>query len=447
MHRSTRYLAALLAAALVACDRVKSLDRALLAGGRTQVALPSERDGLDPLAGAEPNPFASDADEPTPDWAQMMADPEPVPATEPEPEPEPAPPPARRAPRQPDTSGGDWPPAPPPPAAGWQEKLATTPAPAPSPLRATPTPVPARPAPPPPPPARVVPLLERDLPGGDPVPFAQVRSLFGKQLWATTAVQLRGRRSGGEVWVNAGEAVTLVKAEQYNNRPGQPLQWNFVTIRTQAGEEGEAQLRYFSSQPLRFDLSQPGKLEDLLRAAAEEALHQAVELHRLRVKHAWDVDSDATEDYHAQNSRDDAFKTARGVVRGLVHGTTSGEDLIMRQGSTRWAALADDARILPCWAHGMQDKAQRAQWEPLARLVNSLDNLDYHGYEIARLAREKQDKSWLRHMDGVPAAKLAALDERELKERDDEIADRRAKLEKALDDAAREVDQVLTPPG
>lgn len=421
MRRTSLALVALLATTLVACDAVKSLDRSVLAGGgRLRVD-----------AGPEPGPG---------DWG---AAPAPLPATDPwaeppapelalgdlEPEPEPEPPPA---------------PAPAP---------TPRPAPAPAPVRAkeaAPAPAPASlrvqetPPPPPPPPARVVPLAERELPGGEPVPFAQVAALRGKSIYPVQPVSLRRNGGGPEVWVNAGEAVTLVAAEPWN-RKGEPLTYNFVKVRTQAGEEGEAQLRFFSRAPLRFDLSRPGQLEELIRAALEEAVHQAILLHRLRVAHAWDVPSAEVEAYHAHDTLEVALDYSRHVVHALVQGTTSGEDQVLRSGRTRWAALAEDGRILPAFARGLQDKQEKARWKPWADLASALDNMDYHGYEIARTTREKEQKLWLRHMDGVPPDKLAALDAKELAERDQEIAERREKLAKTLDELARRVDALLGP--
>lgn len=338
-------------------------------------------------------------------------------------------------------------PAPPPPAANPFAEPERAPTPPPAPKKAAPAPAPLTPTPPrpipppaPPKPAAPKPVTELELPGSEPIPFSAVRGLIGKAVWSTTSRQL-GTRGAGDVFVYAGQRLTLVKAEPFGQG------FNYVTVKTPDGKTGEVQLIYLSRAALQVDLTACPRHEELLAAAFREGLHGALALHRFRVKHGWDrPDDDASR--HEEQSLEHAVKEMEQLLHGLVHGTTRSQADVMREGRTRWVALADDERLLEVWSHGLKDQAAKRRLSAYEGVIDDFDAIDDAGFEIGRVEREKAAKHWLRDTDGLPAKKVAALDARELAERDARIAELRERMTDRLERISAESAKLLAgPPG
>lgn len=369
----------------------------------------------DPFAG--PSPF-DDLPAPPPPARNPFAEPPPPPA----PEPAPTPAPKKAAPA----------PAPLTPSA---PKPVPPPAPRPAPPKAEPKPTPKAEPPKPAPPK---PVLELALPGAEPIAFPAVRGLIGKTVWSTTSRQLQ-TRGAGDVFVHAGQAVTLVKAEPFGEG------FNYVTVKTPEGKTGEVQLQYLSRTALQVDLTRCGTYEELLAAAFREGLHDAIALHRFRVKHAWDrPDDDAGR--HEEQSLEHAVQEMEQLLHGLVYGTHRSTADIMREGETRWVALADDERLLEVWSQGLEDQAAQRRLCAYEGVIDDFDAIDDAGFEIARVEREKQAKDWLRDTDGLPAKKVAALDQKELAERDARIAELRERITTRLASISAEAAKLLAGP-
>lgn len=361
----------------------------------------------DPFAG--PSPF-DDLPAPPPPAVNPFAEPEP------EPTPTPAPTPPKK----------------------------TTPAPTPPPLTpSAPKPVPPlapKPAPTPEPPKPAPPrtVTELELPGAEPIPFPAVRGLIGKTVWSTTSRQLQ-TRGAGDVFIYAGQAVTLVKAEPFGEG------FNYVTVKTPEGKTGEVQMIYLSRTALQVDLTACGTHEELLAAGFREGLHDALALYRFRVAHGWDrPDDDAGR--HEEQSLEHAVKEMEQLLHGLVHGTNRSTADILRAGVTRWIALADDERLLEVWSRGLKDQAAKRRLSAYEGVIDDFDAIDDAGFEIARVEREKKDKHWLRDTDGLPAKKVAALDAKELGERDARIAELRERIATRLQQISAESAKLLAGP-
>lgn len=417
--RPTTALLALCLLAHPACDTIKSMDRSLLALGGSGPDFDLDLDpGALERARAEAMAGLSPAEE------------EPAPIEEAEPEETPLPPPPPPPP----------PPAPPPPRqapALTPRVVETAPPPAPK-----PAPKPAPPPAPKPPAPKIVLLTELGLQGLEPLPFAQVKATIGKRVWCAVTQQLRGRGAPEDEWIYAGEPLTLVAAEPFN-RKGEPLSYNYVKVKTAEGKAGEVQIIYLSRTALRFNLKKPGKLEELLQNAFEEGLNVGVQLHLFRKKHRWDPPFEG-EEGQVRRTLEPSFEYISHLVHALVYGTTSGEDQILRSGRTRWAALTeDDERYIPWIAGGCPDDELKRELADYKNCLSSLDNVDYHGHAISRAEREKKGKLWLRGMEKLPPARVKQMDEKELAERDQAIAESQKKMDETLLQCSKEAAELL----
>jgi hypothetical protein len=285
----------------------------------------------------------------------------------------------------------------------------------------------------------------------EPVPYTEVSGLVGKTVYAATITELRGREAKG--WVYAGEPLTLAACEPQEalgNKDAEGnrvkgLSYNFCTVKTEDGREGELQLRFMSRAPLEYNLRKPAKAEALARAVFEEAYPLPKQLHELRGRFHYALDSGSTQvekdgqlllgdEYHQVDSMEEAFKFNRGLLRGLMSGSGYGKESLMRNEEHKWAALAEDETVLEWYSQGMP-AAQKKKFTEVRIALDSLDNVSSTGHELAELDRQKEAKPWREGLTDFPEEKLKKLDAENFQKLDKRRAELTSRITKAFNEA------------
>lgn len=259
----------------------------------------------------------------------------------------------------------------------------------------------------------------------EPISFAEMPSLVGKTIYAGANKPL-----GGKGWAYAGDALTVVAAEPFGKG------FNYIKVRATDGTQGEIQIRYLSKAPLRYTLRKPGNPKALLKNLLEDGFPLGAKIHAIQSKHGYSIPQEAADDYHQADAMREALSFTKTILHAFVHGSNRSKSDLMREDETKWLAQGDDV-LLDWYSDGMSDKATKANFEKGVNALNALDNTSHHGFEIARLSREKATKPWARGLDGIPADKRAKLDKEKTDEVDREIAERKKKLAAGFADAAK----------
>lgn len=279
----------------------------------------------------------------------------------------------------------------------------------------------------------------------EPIPYVDVKGLIGKQVWAASNVGI-----APEVWVYAGEPLTVVSAEQYGDA-AKGEQYNVIQVKNADGKPGQIQLRLLSKKALKYNLRNPGKAKDLIVNAFLDAYELPAAMHKLRSKYDYNLDMEMKQgedkwvvnpDYHLADAMDESFKFSRELVHNLIYSTNASEEQVLRNDNTKWIALAKDEAILQWWCDGIEDKKVKQKFAAADAALSSLDNVSSHGFEISRVERERKERAWIKDMDGVPADKLKKLDEKNLAELNKRKAEREKKIKAAFDGAQKLKKQV-----
>jgi hypothetical protein len=285
----------------------------------------------------------------------------------------------------------------------------------------------------------------------EPVPYTEVSGLIGKTVYAADTLELRGREAQG--WVYAGEPLTLAACElqeAYGNEDAEGnrvkgFSYNFCTVKTEDGRQGELQLRYMSRSPLQYNLRKPAKAEALARAVFEEAYPLPKRMHELRGRFHYALDSGSTQvekdgqlllgdEYHQVDSMQEAFKFNRALLRSLMSGSGYSKESIMRAEERKWAALAEDETVLEWYSEGMPD-ALKKKYTDARIALDSLDNVSSAGSELAELDRKKEEKPWRKDLTDFPEEKLKKLDAENLQKLDKRRAELSSRITKAFAEA------------
>lgn len=267
----------------------------------------------------------------------------------------------------------------------------------------------------------------------EPIPFAKVAGLVGKTVFAGGNQGLEGER-----YMYAGEPLTLVKAERWGDE--EPIRYNYVTVRNAEGVQGEVQIQYLSLAPLKYNLRKPGKAKDLLKNAFADAFPLAARIHEIRLKHAYDLhdmNGPNAEDYHLVEAMEASYKFSGNLVHNLIYSSNYAKDDLMRQGPTKWLAMADDDTILEWYSDGIKDARQKDALRVAKDALSTLEHVSHHGFNIARAEQEKKERPWRRDMDGIPEAKLAKLDRENMGRLDKDIKEAKGKIAAAFQEAAK----------
>jgi len=336
---------------------------------------------------------------------ELEAQPEPVPSQrQTAPAARPAPPPRVQAP----------PPEPAPPQRAAPPARPVQPAkpkPRPRPQQAKPEPAPQ--------PKPAVDLLTTELPGATAIDAKYVARGVGRTVYATVNKPLRRKDRKQKTdpgVVFAGQGLILVEALPFN-RDGQPLRYNYVTVRRPDGTEGTIQIQYLSATPLNYDLSNPGDAKSLLRGLYLEGIRAGVELHKTLAAYDYDIPREPKALYEKVYGRrqvyEALFKSTEAIARNLTHGSTSSSRMILQNELTRWAPLAEDETILAWYEDGIPDDELKAWSKRASGILSDLSATTSYGFNLARVASRREAKSWLRHTDGLPQSALDKLNQKE----------------------------------
>lgn len=350
-------------------------------------------------------------------------EPEPKPVEQTAPAARPTPPPRVQAP----------PPEPTPPRRAAQPRRAAPPAkprPEPRPQQAQPAPQP-RPKP-------AVDLLTAELPGATAIDAKYVARGVGRTVFATVTKALRRKDRKQKTdpgVVYAGQPLTLVEAKPFN-RDGQPLDYNYVTVRRADGGEGDIQIQYLSATPLNYDLSNPGDAKSLLRGLYLEGIHAGVELHKTLAAYDYDIPNEPKALYQKVYGRRQVYeallKSTEAIARDLTHGSSSSSARILQNELTRWAPLAEDETILAWYEDGIPDEELEAWSKRASGIISCLNATVSYGFNLARVASRREAKSWLRHTDGLPQSALDTLNQKEFAKLDADERKYRERTEEKL---------------
>lgn len=285
----------------------------------------------------------------------------------------------------------------------------------------------------------------------EPVPYTEVSGLVGKTVYAANIIELQGREAKG--WVYAGEPLTLAACEPqeaFGNKDAEGnrvkgLSYNYCTVKTEDGREGELQLRFMSRSPLQYNLRKPAKAEALARAVFEEAYPLPKQMHELRSRFHYALNSGSTQvekdgqlilgdEYHQVDSMQEAFKFNRGLLRSLMSGSGYSKESIMRAEDRKWAALAEDEAVLEWYSQGMP-AAQKKKYTDARIALDSLDNVSSTGHELAELERQREEKPWREGLADMPEEKLKKLDAEALQKIDKRRAELTSRITKAFKEA------------
>ena len=249
--------------------------------------------------------------------------------------------------------------------------------------------------------------------------------------------------------VYAGEKLTLVEAIPFN-REGQPLEYNYVTVRRADGSEGNLQIRYLSATPLNFDLSKPGDAKALVRGVYLEGVRAGVELHRTLSAHAYDIPRDPPEVYAKAYGRrqvyEEGLNFAKHLAASLSRGAHTSSREILRNPLLRWASLAEDPRVLSYYEGGVDDPQLKERCQLADSLLSNLSNLSSHGFKLARVASRREARSWLRGTEGLPAKAVETLTQKELAKLDAEEQQVRERMGQTLSRAGELYAEVFGAP-
>jgi hypothetical protein len=274
----------------------------------------------------------------------------------------------------------------------------------------------------------------------EPIAYQDVQGLVGKTVYAASNSAL----DRDNVWIYAGEPLKLVKAEQWNGQ-GEGEQYNFVVVQNAEGKSGEVQLKTLSKKPLRYNLRKPGAAKKLLVQIFDDAYPLPSEMHRIRSKYDYDMSSfvvkDGKElvnpDYHLVEAMDDYYRFASNLVHNLIYSSNRSEEDLLREGQTKWLAFAKDDALLSWYADGIKDKSLKSKLAHAKDALGRLEHVAHHGFDIARLEREREEKDWLRGMEGVPAGKVKKIEAQKISGIQKEIKEKESKIQAAFKDAAK----------
>ncbi|MCC7384462.1 MAG: hypothetical protein IT384_21625 [Deltaproteobacteria bacterium] len=266
----------------------------------------------------------------------------------------------------------------------------------------------------------------------EPIAYKDVPSLVGKQVWVAANVGL-----DGDAWAYAGEPVTVVAAEPFGDQDKGPV-YNFIQIKTAEGKSGEVQLRMLSKKALKFNLRTPGTAPQLVIKVLDDAYELPQRMHQIRERYRYDLDSSKSADeYHQVDSMEEYFRFAKSLVHNLVYSSHRSKEDLMREGQTKWLALAKDDKLLDWYADGIKDKKVKAKLVGAKDCLDALDNVSSHGFDIARLEQEKTEKSWRRGMEGVPENKIKKIEAEKVGELNSEIKKKEKQITETFARAAK----------
>lgn len=278
-----------------------------------------------------------------------------------------------------------------------------------------------------------------------PIPFADVPSLEGKQVFLADSVELDRKTRG---WGYAGQAVTLEKCDKTTSTitvDGAKVSgWQYTRckVKTKEGVAGSVPWKLLSKTALAFDLSNPGKAAALRKAAFEESFATALAMVKLAKAHRDDLGSATVtgtvdgapvlgeyyEQWHAMAA---AQQAAQRLHRELVIGSRLTTESILRDRKYGWVADAQDEELMKTWSGGEPDAAKKKKLEAGISVLGKLGGVAAWGTLQQRVSDERAAKAWRRGTGGTQSQQ-AMLDKEHEAKLDKRLADGNAQFEKQL---------------
>jgi len=279
-----------------------------------------------------------------------------------------------------------------------------------------------------------------------PIPYAKVKDLAGKQVYAAASVELSRK---GPVWIYAGEPVTLVECAKTTSTVSHDkvkiTGWGYsrCTVTAADGTKGTVQFGKLSLDPLKYNLREPGTPAKLRRAAFDEAYDTAMAMVKFAKAHETELGSDLVTskldgadvlgEYHAQwFAMNAAQEDAKKLHREMVMGSRLTTESAMRMPEHGWAVHASDKDMLQAWTRGLEDAAAKKKADPQISCLGNLNGVSGWGVMPGNIADEIAAKGWRRGVKGVSDDQLADLDKENEARLNKRLADNRKAFQKQL---------------